>query len=448
MPEGRNYLQIADHLVNSVREGVLKPGDQLPPQREFAYEEKIAPSTASRVYAELVKRGVAIGEVGRGTFIRAFDNRAPELGEPAKEPINMQLNFSVLDGQASDMVPGFKHLSRADVLEKSMMPVGARGDYEGREIAASLLKFDNWMPDPDNILFSGGGRQGIAAAITSVASPGDRIGIEYMTYPVVRGIAERMGITLVPIEMDDEGIRVDKLGQEHTKAKLKAVYVQPTLHNPFGITMSEERRKELIRYAIENDIFIIEDVVYAFLKNGEPLGRLAPDHTITVESLSKRLSPGLNFGFVVCPKKLQENFITSLHTGGWVTSGVSYSTCLRWISDGTVAKYEHSRRKQAMERQQIALEILDGFEIKTDPVSYHLWMVLPNDWRAEGFCAQAAARGVAISPASVFSVAQGSASNAIRIALAPPSDDELITGLEIIKNLALTDQADNLIGQE
>lgn len=446
MSNASNYLQIADRLVADVKHGVLKPGEQLPPQREFAYVEKIAPSTASRVYAELVKRGVAIGEVGRGTFIRAFDHISPELGEPVNEPINMQLNFSVLDGMAEEMIPGMEHLLRPDVLKSSLMPVGAEGDAAGRKIVAGLLKFGNWLPEADNILFSGGGRQGIGASMSTVATIGERIGIEYMTYPVVKGIAARLGITLVPIQMDEQGLCVKSLKEEHAKAPLKAVYIQPTLHNPLGISMSKERCQKLADFVKEQDIYVIEDVVYAFLGSGVPFGSYAPDHTFTVDSLSKRLTPGLNFGFIVSPKLHRESLIAALRTGGWTTSGLSYSSCLRWISDGTVGRYEIQRRNQARTRQKIALTILKDFTVHTAPTSYHLWMELNDGWRAEAFCAAAASRGVALSPASIFAVSHGSAPNCIRIALAPPSNEELVRGLNIIKSLALSSEND-IFGQ-
>ena len=63
------YLRLADAVAAEIESGGLKPGDRLPPQRTFAYERKIAASTASRVYTELLRRGLVVGEVGRGTFI-------------------------------------------------------------------------------------------------------------------------------------------------------------------------------------------------------------------------------------------------------------------------------------------------------------------------------------------------------------------------------------------
>ena len=63
------YLKLADAIAAEIADGTFKPGDRLPPQRNFAYDRKIAVSTAGRVYAELLRRGLVVGEVGRGTFI-------------------------------------------------------------------------------------------------------------------------------------------------------------------------------------------------------------------------------------------------------------------------------------------------------------------------------------------------------------------------------------------
>ena len=225
-----NYNHIADQLIADVKNGILKPGQRLLPQREFAYLHNIAPSTASRVYAELVKRGVAIGEVGRGTYIRAFDQIPPTLGEPAKEPINMQLNFSVLPEQAGEMAQELKALTRHDVLEASLEPVGVQKDDANMRITANFLRQRDWPVSPDNILYTGGGRQGLTAALAAVASIGDRVGVEYLTYTVVMGIAARLGIQLVPIDMDEDGICLKSLQKSHQKAPLKAIYIQPTLN--------------------------------------------------------------------------------------------------------------------------------------------------------------------------------------------------------------------------
>mgnify|MGYP003389913484 CR=1 FL=1 len=73
------YLKLADTVAAEIANGALKPGDRLPPQRSFAYERKIAVSTASRVYTELLRRGLVVGEVGRGTFVSGETRRGVSM---------------------------------------------------------------------------------------------------------------------------------------------------------------------------------------------------------------------------------------------------------------------------------------------------------------------------------------------------------------------------------
>src|SRR6201996_3434961 len=84
------YLKLADSIAAEIADGRLRPGHRLPPQRDFAYERKISVSTASRVYAELLRRGLVVGEVGRGTFIA--DEARRGVAAPS-EPRGVRLDF-------------------------------------------------------------------------------------------------------------------------------------------------------------------------------------------------------------------------------------------------------------------------------------------------------------------------------------------------------------------
>src|SRR6266851_8755448 len=96
------YLRLADAVAADIANGGLKPGDQLPPQRSFAYERKIAVSTASRVYAELLRRGLIVGEVGRGTFISGDARRGVAApSEPRGIRIDFEFNYPILPDQTS-----------------------------------------------------------------------------------------------------------------------------------------------------------------------------------------------------------------------------------------------------------------------------------------------------------------------------------------------------------
>src|SRR6201992_2837748 len=96
------YLALADTIAAEIADGTLKPGDRLPPQRNFAWDRKIAVSTASRVYAELLRRGLVVGEVGRGTFISGDAGRGvAAANEPRGVKIDLEFNYPILPGQTA-----------------------------------------------------------------------------------------------------------------------------------------------------------------------------------------------------------------------------------------------------------------------------------------------------------------------------------------------------------
>ena len=432
-----DYRALADTVAGEIASGQLVPGARLPPQREFAYQRGIAVSTATRVYAELVRRGLVSGEVGRGTYVRAAASpKGTALAEPRSAGIDLELNFPLLPHQGALMAEGLTAMMRSRGLDEALRPVGTAATWAARDIAAKFLTSDKWVANPEAVLFTGNGRQAIAASFSALARAGERIAVEAITYPAVVSIAARLGINLVPLALDDEGLRPDALLDAHRAAPLKAVYVQPTLHNPLGTTMGQARRADLATVLEETGIIAVEDRIYSFLADEEPLASSAPGNTILVDSLSKRLAPGLTIGFVVAPLHLTDKIASAIHSGGWTVAGFPLSASLQLIADGTVGRIVVAKRNDAAERQQIVRGALDGLDVKADRRAYHLWLKLPEGWRAEVYAAAAAREGIAITPASAFAVTPGHAPNAVRLALGPPSQEELARALRTLRRLA------------
>jgi DNA-binding transcriptional MocR family regulator len=431
-----DYRAIADQIAADVAAGRLRPGDRLPPQRWFARECGIASSTAARVYGELVRRGLAVGEVGRGTFVRAATGPVePALAEPAAAArVDLELNFPVLPEQAGLLAKSLAGLVRPDVLEASLQPVGAAGTPRAREAAAALLARGGWTPDPADLLFAGNGRQAIAAAIAALVPPGERLGVERLTYPVVKGIAARLGVTLVPLAMDEAGVIPDALAEG---PPLRAIYVQPTLHNPLGLTMPDERRAALAESLCQQGIYAIEDSIYGFLRQDlPPLAVLEPEHVVVVDSLSKRVAPGLTLGFVVPPRGIAQQVATAIRSGTWTATRFALDAATCWMNDGTAAAICEAKRQDAGARQRIVAGRLGAFDLRTDPHAYHCWWELPEPWRADTFVAAAARRGIAVTPAGSFTVSPGHVPNAVRLALASPPRDVLARALDALAQLA------------
>ena len=431
-----DFRSISDGIAAEIASGALPAGTRLPPQRQFAFERGIAVSTASRVYAELTRRGLVSGEVGRGTFIRApATSVAALLSGDAPGPINLEHVFSVLPHQSADLAASLATLITPAALDAAFPPVRPAGSAEGQALAAQFFTRGGWKAGAEQVLFTGAGRQGIAAAMAALARPGDRIGVEALTYPVIKGIAARLGITLVPLAVDADGVRPDALVAAHQAAPLRAVYLQTVLQSPLGHTMGLERRGAIARLLDRHDIIAIEDAVYGFLCDEAPLAALAPDRVILVDSLSKRVAPGLTLGFVAAPPALVERLARTIRNGAWTASGLALAMALHVIGDGLAGRLGAAKRVDAAARQTLARAVLTGLDLQGDPRAYHLWLGLPDPWTPERFAMAAARNGVAVSPASAFAVGPDPAPNGVRLALGSPSPDRLTVALETLARL-------------
>ncbi|MGH3392366.1 MAG: GntR family transcriptional regulator, partial [Actinomadura sp.] len=129
-----DYRLIADALAADIAAGRLGPGERLAPQREFARRHGIASSTAARVYGELVRRGLVVGEVGRGTFVRAAaPPPEPALAEPGGARVDLEIIFPLPAEQPALLAQSLTRLTRPDALAEALRPVAAAGTPAARK---------------------------------------------------------------------------------------------------------------------------------------------------------------------------------------------------------------------------------------------------------------------------------------------------------------------------
>ncbi len=376
--------------------------------------------------------------MGRGTFVSTTPGPAvPSLIEPTESRVDLELNYPVVPEQTGLLAAGLGRLLRPDPLAAALRPVGPAGTPAVRAAAAALLARGGWHPDPAGVLFAGSGRQAILAVVAAVTRPGARLGVEELTYPVLKAIAARLGVTLVPLAMDDAGLVPKAVEEAHRAGPLHAIYVQPTLHNPLSLTMPAERQDRLAGLLTELGIYAIEDGVWSFLRDDlSPLASRAPERTVLVDSLSKRLAPGLSLGMVVAPAAVANSVSVALRSGGWAPVRFALEAMAQWQADGTVRTVVRAKQRQAAERQEITQRHLGEFVTRGDPGSYYRWWELPQPWRADTFVAAAARHGIGVTPAAAFCVGRHRVPNAVRLGLASPSSETLSRALATLADLA------------
>jgi DNA-binding transcriptional MocR family regulator len=105
----------------------------------------------------------------------------------------------------------------------------------------------------------------------------------------------------------------------------------------------------------------------------------------------------------------------------------------RWIESGKAKSMSDWQREEVVRRQAVVAEVLDGMDYETDSNSYHVWLSLPEPWRAEEFVSQLRARKVIVLPGEAFVIGRGHSPHAVRICIGPAHNpDHLRDGLAII----------------
>jgi 2-aminoadipate transaminase len=170
--------------------------------------------------------------------------------------------------------------------------------------------------DPDELLVTTGGQQVIDLMCKTLLDPGDVVVCEAPTYPGAVPTFCAYQAEVVQVTMDRDGMRTDELAAtlddlERAGRRPKFIYTVPTFHNPAGVTLSLERRRELVQIAAERELLVLEDNPYGLLRyEGAPLPTLRSldggAYVVYASTFSKILSPGVRLGWAAAPGPVLE----------------------------------------------------------------------------------------------------------------------------------------------
>lgn len=439
------YKQVVDALAADIRAGRLRPSDRLPTHRQLAQTRGLALATASRVYAELEGMGLVVGETGRGTFVR--DPSCPrgagvDQVAPGANAVDLTFNAPAVAGQVGLLRDALRSVAASGDLESLLHYQPHGGRPHERAIVAQHLRARRLRVAGDQVLIVNGAQHGLAIVALGLLNPGDVVAVDALTYPGFRVLAESLRLDLASVPIGPAGTDLAALERLCRSRPVRAIYTMPTLHNPLGCVMDAPARQQLVSIARKHDLLVIEDAAYAFLVPDapEPIAALAPERTVYVSSLSKSVATGLRFGFVVAAPMMVAALERAVRATSWNTAGVITSMACGWIEDGTVARLEALKRKDAARRQAIARRALAGLSVVCHPHAYFVWCPLGTDQRADRIAAALARQGVAVSTAEAFATTTH-VPHAIRIALASVAEPELRRSLALVRQAVMQDSS-------
>ena len=416
------FEQICQAIRSAAISGDLAEGARLPPTRVFATELGVSRSTVVTAYDQLVAEGYLSARQGAGHTVCAIGevelpgNALATPGrpeQPAPPPASPPVPFEA--GQPDMRLFPHRQWARAVArvcrADPQAMLVGGSGAGNPdlrRAIADHVAEWRGIQASPQQIIVTAGSADALELCMRTLASQGDRIGLENPGYLPVRDFAAAIGLVPSYLDLDDQGAHLPATGA----AAPRLVMLTPSHQYPLGGAMSPARRLDFIRWARASDSWIIEDDYDSeFRFAGRPIPALAGfdrlDRTVYVGSFSKIFSNALRLGYLIVPEALTDRFQIQLHRAGVKASYMPQQALAGFMHSGEFYRHLRRVRRTYAERRRFMLDQLtarftDFGQFHDHQAGMQIVLHLRGGADDVAFAHAAAAQGISAQPLSEF----------------------------------------------
>jgi len=419
-------------LEKDILSGQLVVGERLPTQAELSDCLGIAKSTVARAYQEANAVGLIKTIVGKGSFVSGKEDPFfPAVDDGNEKLLDLRIDYplSGLDPMLSETL--------SQIAKRDSQHLLTYQDHAGQEIfrEAGLvwLKLNGVNCSLDDVVITSGAQHAITICLSSIAKAGQTVLVEELTYPGIKESAEMLGIKLIPVSMDENGIIPQALSEAlYENENVKALYTTPTVQNPTTILTPTGRRKEIASICREHGIYILEDDIHRLYVDVQPVtyANLLPELTFFIASISKVVCGGLRVAYLKVPSPVLKTVRRRLLATQWTLPPLMAEIATKWINDGTASSTLLAKKEEIRKRQKLAKRIIGEDFIQGNASSFYVWVNLPNKWTAETFISEAFNDNIAVLGNGTFSVNFTSNKLGVRLCLgAEPNIAVLEAGL-------------------
>ncbi|MCX2183938.1 aminotransferase class I/II-fold pyridoxal phosphate-dependent enzyme [Streptomyces sp. SKN60] len=399
---GTTAKGIAASVERGVSEGELAPGDALPPVRRLADELGVSPGTVATAYKELRRRGLVVTR-GRGGTVVA---EAPSVA--SRRPPRVPEGLVDLAGGHPD--PAF--------LPVLHPPAEVRPVFGSHRAAPRLAGLEEltraWYArdgvPAERVSFAHGALDCIARLLSVELRPGDAVAVEDPGFHHLLDLVPALGLRMVPVAVDREGITPDAL-RTALRAGVRAVVCTPRAQNPTGASLSPARRDALVELLREfPEVLVVEDDYTAELSGpaAPTLAAAGLDRWAQVRTVSKRLGVDLRWaGVAGDPVTIARHDGRMLMTSGWV-SHVLQETVAGLLTDPATVRLVAAGEAAYAERRGALAGALRTYGIRSaEGTGMNLWVpvrdesAVVNGLRTQGWWVAAGARFRIAAPTGV-----------------------------------------------
>lgn len=422
----RSARGIAATIGRMVTAGELSVGTRLPTVRQLSRSLGVSPTTVGEAWKTLADVG-AIETLGRnGTVVRqptgpGGPRRYRRIAADSDHRGHFALDLSTGTPDSSllpDLSGALAHVSNrtltSSYLDQPVLP----------ELEEALR--ERWPFVPEEITVVDGAMDALDRIAQVVVRLGDRVIVEHPTFPPLLDLLEQIGVEVIGVPTDDEGIEIDGL-TDALRRSPTALFLQPRAQNPTGVNMSASRARAVARAIEESDvaesITIIEDDHAGDIASGDlnSIGRHLPRRTVHIRSYSKSHGPDLRLAAVGGAGDVISRAANRRLLGpGW-SSRILQAVLLELLDDERTLNTLRESRDEYARRRRTVVEILSERNVRTTGTDgINLWMWVADERSA---LLALAAQGIGAAPGEPFMVLEHPDALRVTVGLLGPSTD-------------------------
>lgn len=431
----KKYQRLAQRIKDQIALGVWLPGERLPSLREQVRDSGMSFMTVGHAYQMLESQGVVVARPQSGYYVapRSVAQIKPAPVKVVSDEavdINTYI-FDVLQASCQPNVVPFgsafpdPRLFPLQQLNRSLATVGKTvtamsvienlppGNEALRHAIAQRYAQQGMQVSPDEIVITAGALEALNLSLQAVTEPGDWVIVENPCFYGALQALERLRLKALSVASDpQQGIDLTALEQALNDYPVRACWLMTNSQNPLGVTLSPEKKRQLVQLLQRHNVALIEDDVYSELYFGRerPLPARAYDEqgiTLHCSSFSKCLVAGFRIGWVAAgrhARRIQQLQLMS-------TLSTSTPMQLALVDYLATRRYDtHLRRLRRVlaERKQQAWQALHAIfpadvKIHHSESGYFLWIELPDELDASRLSELAINHKISIAPGKMFS---------------------------------------------
>ncbi len=324
---------------------------------------------------------------------------------------------------------------------QAMQYGSGQGEERIREQICEVMAEEQIVAHADDVTITTGSQQALDLVTRTFVDPGDVILAEAPSYVGALGTFRAYQSQIVHVAMDEAGLRPDALEQAIVSCRaqgqrVKFLYTIPNFNNPSGITMSLQRRHQVLDVARRHDLLIVEDNPYGLLAlDSDPIPAirsLDAEQVIYLGSFSKTFAPGFRVGWALAPHAVREKLVLAQESATLcppVFSQFAISAYLdAWDWRGQIRSFKdmYRARRDAM-LEGLTENMPQGTSWTRPGGGFFVWVTLPEGLDSQAMLPRAVSARVAYVPGPAF-YADGFGSRHMRLSYCFPTPERIVEG--------------------